>query len=249
MQFQVLNWRLFLIFAFDILVIGGAPFLIRPSPDALQRGVTVERTAANGRRFQFDVGPLNRNYVHLQDISRFLRAAVIALEDTRFYDHGGLDLEEILNALYTYQRGGRLRGASTLTQQLAKNLYLTHERTFKRKFLEALISISLEARLSKNKILELYLNSIEWGRGLIGIKQASQFYFKKAPRDLTLQESVFLAAIIPNPTRFGRLETDELPKKFVRRQMARALQILYDQDFISLEQFEEALLHPLELAQ
>lgn len=88
------------------------------------------------------------------------------------------------------------------------------------------------------------MNSIDWGRGLLGIADASTYYFKKRPRDLTLRESVFLAAIIPNPSRFGRLGEDQLPKRFARKQMMKALQSLYRQGMISLEEFERSLNNP-----
>jgi len=245
--FQALISRLFLTFLVDAICFSVLVFGLLPSPQKLRDGTVIQRTNATGKLFAFEVGPKNKNYVRLQDISKYLRSAVVALEDAKFYEHRGIDFDEILNALQSYQHGGRLRGASTLSQQLVKNLYLTHERSFRRKFYEALITLKIENTLTKNKILEIYLNSIEWGRGLIGIKQASHYYFKKRPKDLTLQESIFLAAIIPNPTRFGRLQEDQLPKQFVRRQMARALQALFELDQISLEQFQEALNHPIEL--
>ncbi len=231
----------------DLLVFAIIYFGILPSPRLLIEGGEITRIAANGKPFQFLVGPKNKNYVSLPQISRHLRAAVVALEDSRFYEHHGIDPEEILNALERFSRGGKLRGASTLTQQLAKNLYLTHKRSFFRKFKEALIATKLEQSLPKNKILEVYLNSIEWGRGLLGVRQAAMTYFKKRPRDLTVQESVFLAAIIPNPTRFGRLNDNQIPKRFVRRQMTRALQTMYEQGVISLDQYQTALASPVQI--
>lgn len=246
-QFQVLISRLFLAFLADVFCFCFIIYGLIPSPRVLEDGATIQRVSATGKIFPFDVGPKNKNYVRLPEISKFLRSSVLALEDAKFYDHRGIDYDEVLNALSSYQMGGRLRGASTISQQLVKNLYLTHERSFRRKFFEALITLRIECSLSKNKILEIYLNSIEWGRGLIGIKQAAFYYFKKRPKDLSLQESVFLAAIIPNPTRFGRLQEDQLPKQFVRRQMSRALQSLFESDQISIEQYQEALSHPIEL--
>jgi len=246
MQFQVFIFRICLTFIVDLAVIGLFFALTLPMPQTLANGSVIARRAANGKIFSYEVGPTNKNYVRLNNISRYLRASVIALEDARFYEHRGIDFEEVGNAVNTFFKGGRLRGASTITQQLAKNLYLSPERTFRRKFWEAVIAINIEAQLPKNKILELYLNSIEWGRGLMGIRQASYFYFKKRPSDLSLQESVFLAAIIPNPSRFGRINPNELPRRFVRRQMSRALETLFDQNLITLDQYQEALTRPLE---
>lgn len=248
MQTQGMIFRLWLAVIIDIFVALLLYFCLLPSMTPLVEGGHLVRTAANGKTFDFDVGPKNKNYVPLPQISRHLRAAVVALEDSRFYEHRGIDFNEVLNALEGFSRGRRLRGASTLSQQLVKNLYLTHDRSLRRKSLEALITLKLEMSLSKNKILELYLNSIEWGRGLLGIGQASQHYFRKRPRDLSLSEAIFLAAIIPNPTRFSRLSENQIPKRFVRRQMSRALQSLFEQGLITLEQYQTALLNPLELA-
>jgi monofunctional biosynthetic peptidoglycan transglycosylase len=133
--------------------------------------------------------------------------------------------------------GKRLRGASTISQQLVKNLFLTSERSFERKFWEALITIKLEAHVSKERILELYMNGIDWGRGLIGIRAAAQFYFGRSPEDLSIKQAVFLAAIIPNPARFSRN-----PKShFVQTRMMMALEALYRARIISLEEYSVAV--------
>lgn len=248
MGFQALLSRILFVFGVDAAIAGIVFFVVLPDTVGLAKGKKVMRTNAAGKEFEFAVGPINKNYVPLSDISRHLRAAVIALEDAKFYEHRGVDIEEVGNAFGSYMRGRRLRGASTISQQLAKNLFLTHRRSFRRKIYEALITVKLEMTLSKNKLFELYLNSIEWGRGLLGIKQAAHYYFKKRPKDLSLKEAVFLAAIIPNPTRFGRVDDFQMPKRFVRLQMARALQTLFEQDLISLDQYRDALLQPLEIS-
>jgi len=250
---QALFWRLLirwgLIGALDAAFFLIVYFGFLPPTGRLASGTTIDRELSGGKEVEFRLDPRGKSYVRLNEVSRYLRASVLALEDAKFYEHRGFDLEEMMNALEaTLQRGRRLRGASTISQQLVKNLYLTHERSFRRKFLEALITIKLENTLSKNKIFETYLNSIEWGRGLIGIKDAAHYYFKKNPRELSVKEAVFLAAIIPNPTRFGRLDQSQTPRRFVRKQMTKALQSLYAQGLISLDDFREALFRPLELA-
>jgi membrane peptidoglycan carboxypeptidase len=247
MQIQVLIIRLFIAVFIDLVAVIGVAYVWLPDTSLLVEGTTLERRLHADKPFTFKAGPENKDYIRLSQISPFLRSAVMTLEDARFYEHRGVDIFEIFNAVDArVTEGGRLRGASTLTQQLAKNLYLSPERTFRRKIEEALIAIKLENTLSKSKILELYLNSVEWGRGLLGIKQAAAFYFKKHPKDLSPKEAVFLAAILPNPTYFGRVRSDRGPSVHIRRQMGRALQRLYEQGLISLEEFQEALQEPME---
>ncbi len=136
----------------------------------------------------------------LPEISHHLKNAVILGEDGSFFKHNGIDLAEIKAAVEaTVKHKKRLRGASTITQQLAKNLYLSPSRNPLRKLREFLIARRLEIHLTKLRILELYLNAIEWGDGIYGAEAASLFYFKKSAAALSQSEAVFLAAIIPNP--------------------------------------------------
>ena len=136
-------------------------------------------------------------------ISPLLRRAVLAAEDDRFYLHHGFDLEEIGNAIERAQRGGRLRGASTITQQVAKNLFLWEGRSFLRKGYEAYLTLVLEVCLSKDRILDLYLNLAEWGDGVFGAEAGARRHFGKGARALTLEEGARLAAILPSPIRWS----------------------------------------------
>lgn len=219
-----------------------------PDTSKLLTGITLERRTSEGKVFQFTAGPKNKKYIRLNQIPKILRDAVITLEDARFYEHHGFDWIQIQKVIETADDQKRIRGASTISQQLAKNLYLSTERTLKRKFLEALITLKLEHTLTKDRILELYLNSIDWGRGLLGISDATAYYFKKSPAGLNLKEAVFLAAIIPNPSRFGRFTEDRIPKKFVRTQMMRALKELYANGEISFGAFQEVMERPYEFS-
>ena len=133
----------------------------------------------------------------------YLRQAVVAAEDASFFTHEGFDWEGIKDAaLYNLEAGELKRGGSTITQQLAKNLYLSSERSLLRKAREALITRSLEHHLTKERILELYLNVAEWGQGVYGAEAASRHHFKKSSRDLTANEAAWLAAILPSPRRY-----------------------------------------------
>lgn len=135
-------------------------------------------------------------------ISRHLRRAVLASEDDRFYLHNGIDFVEIEKALERRRQGGRLRGASTLTQQVAKNLFLWNGRSYIRKGLELYLTLLLELVLSKDRILDLYLNLAEWGPGVYGAEAAARTHFGKSAAALTRDESARLAAILPSPRRW-----------------------------------------------
>ncbi len=136
-------------------------------------------------------------------LSTNLRRAVLASEDDRFYLHHGVDFVEIQKALDRRKAGGKLRGASTLTQQVAKNLFLWNGRSFIRKGLEAYVALWLELLLSKERILDLYLNLAEWGDGIFGAESASRWYFRKSAATLTREEAARLAAILPSPRRWS----------------------------------------------
>jgi monofunctional biosynthetic peptidoglycan transglycosylase len=136
-------------------------------------------------------------------IAPSLRRAVLAAEDDRFYLHEGFDLEEIGEAVARRRRGDRLRGASTITQQVAKNLFLWEGRSFVRKGLEAYLTLVLEICLSKERILDLYLNLAEWGDGVFGAEMAARAHFRTSARRLTSDQAALLAAILPAPRRWS----------------------------------------------
>lgn len=136
-------------------------------------------------------------------LSPHLRRAVLASEDDRFYLHHGIDFVEIDQALERRRRGGRLRGASTLTQQVAKNVFLWNGRSYLRKGLELYLTLWLELLLTKERILDLYLNLAEWGPGIYGAEAASRAHFRKSAAALTREEAARLAAILPSPRRWA----------------------------------------------
>lgn len=140
------------------------------------------------------------------DISKQMAIAVIAAEDQNFPFHFGFDFEQIEKALEQHERGRRLRGASTITQQVAKNLFLWEGRSFIRKGFEAYFTVLIELLWSKERILEVYLNIIEMGDMIFGVGAASQIYFKKLPAKLTRSQAALLAATIPNPTRYSAIK-------------------------------------------
>jgi monofunctional biosynthetic peptidoglycan transglycosylase len=142
----------------------------------------------------------SQRWIALGRLPRSLSKAVLIAEDASFYDHNGFDFSEMGNAVKTaLQTFSFPRGASTITQQLAKNLYLSESRNPLRKLREAVITVKLENSLSKARILELYLNVIELGPQTFGVEAAAQKYFGISARDLSESQSAFLAAVIPNP--------------------------------------------------
>ncbi|OGQ58065.1 MAG: hypothetical protein A3I75_01535 [Deltaproteobacteria bacterium RIFCSPLOWO2_02_FULL_50_16] len=146
--------------------------------------------------------PCSIEWTPLDQISPFVPRAVVLAEDIRFFRHHGFDWTSLKKAMKAnWQRGKIVWGASTLTMQLAKNLYLSPEKTLGRKLREAMLTIKLERSLPKERILEIYLNVAEWGPSVFGITAASEKYFMKAPHDLGPLEASFLASILPNPQR------------------------------------------------
>jgi len=154
---------------------------------------------SRGKKFN-----LRYRWTSLSGISSHLVRAVVMAEDDKFYQHEGFDWEEIRNAVDKDIREKRFsRGASTITQQLAKNLYLNPKKSLLRKLREALIARALDRRLRKRRILELYLNIVEWGDGVFGAEAASQFYYQKPASELTPSEAIRMACTIPNPLRYS----------------------------------------------
>lgn len=137
--------------------------------------------------------------VSLARIPRDLRHAVIAAEDGAFYDHSGVDWKELNIVIQGSRKGGRVRGASTITQQLVKNLFLSTHGSVFRKLPEYALTPVAELVLSKDRILELYLNEIEWGPGVWGVEAASQYHYKKSAANLSRVQAARLAACIPAP--------------------------------------------------
>lgn len=153
----------------------------------------------------FNVGPSNPFFVRIGEVSPYLRNAILTAEDAGFYRHSGFHEEAIRQAIVVnLKEGAFIRGGSTLSMQLVKNVYLTRQKTIARKVEEAIIVWMIENLdlISKNRMFEVYLNIIEWGPDVYGAKDASRFYFGKQPSDLNLAEALFLTSIIPSPKRF-----------------------------------------------
>ena len=176
-------------------------------------------------------GLKEESVVRLGDISPYLVIAVLTNEDGNFLIHSGLDSGEIRRAVSDRLfRGRRLRGASTISQQLVKNVFLSAERSFSRKFLEAIYSIKLEREFTKEEILSLYLHVAQFGSSTYGVGEATGKYFNRKPRDLDIEEAVLLVMVLPEPEGRGRrLEAEELNDRdrgFLRRLLLRTHAVL-----------------------
>lgn len=200
------GWRRWLRRGFTAALIAAlapVPFIllftvIDPPITAVMLGRVADRLVSGDRPIWPQRRPVSR-----AQISPHLRRAVLASEDDRFYLHHGIDFVEIENALERRRRGGRLRGASTLTQQVAKNLFLWNGRSFVRKGLEAYLTLWLELILSKERILDLYINLAEWGPNQFGAEAGARAHFGKSAAALTRDEAARMAAILPAPRRWS----------------------------------------------
>ena len=156
---------------------------------------------------------LRHYWVGWGEIAPSAKAAVIAAEDQRFFAHHGFDLESIVDAAYERVKGDRERGASTISQQVAKNLFLWPGASFVRKGLEAYLTALIELLWPKHRILEVYLNIAQFGPGVFGIEAASVKFFQKSAAELTTEQAATLAAVLPNPTRYRA----DRPSAYVQR--------------------------------
>jgi hypothetical protein len=192
--------------------------------------------------YYIETGPESDNWTAFEDISRYVREAVVEAEDTLFYKHNGILLSRIKTAAEINLKRKKIRyGASTITMQTAKNLFLTREKTLARKLKELFFVWYLESNFTKDEILTLYLNIAEFGPKIYGIKAASAYYFGRAPADLDLRQAVFLAKLLPSPVKRHEAKIrGRVPKKQARRIRA-LLQQMIDSKRITEAERDQAL--------
>ena len=189
-----------------------------------------------------EFGEERRAVVSIQDVPVIMKQAILAAEDERFYQHGGVDTQGVLRALYAnLVSGGKRQGASTITQQVAKNFFLSSEKTYTRKLYEALLSFKIEHNLSKDQILELYINQIFLGQRAYGFAAAAQIYFGKPLGELTLAEAAMLAGLPKAPSTFNPV----INPKRARLRQQYVLRRMNELGFITDAQQEAALQQPL----
>jgi hypothetical protein len=181
------------------------PARLPPALTRLRGDFAHEVITSDGTRQTIDVSAASPSFIARTDVPPLFIETLLLGEDAAFFSHRGLDLSELPKALAVSRaKGTAVRGASTITQQLAKNLFLSRERTLRRKLQELALAFLLESTLGKDRILEIYLNVIEWGPGLYGLRPAARHYFEKEPSALTPKEMAFLVALIPGPTKYQR---------------------------------------------
>lgn len=203
-----------------ILAIGVSVYTIKtiasaPSVDPKEINNLLNQTStildSNGNLIEKIQTEEYRTIVGLDKMPKHLRDAFTSIEDERFYSHFGVDIRGIMSSMLDNVRAGKaVRGASTITQQLSRNLYLTNEKKLDRKIKEAYIAIKLERSLTKNQIMEAYLNRIYLGQGAYGVQEASQTYFSKNVEDLTIAEAATMAGIVKSPTKYSIYQTVRL---------------------------------------
>ncbi len=149
-----------------------------------------------------EFGKLDRDYISYDEMGNNVKRAVIAAEDQSFFTHSGFDYKAIEKAIKFNEKGNKIRGGSTISQQTAKNVFLWQGRSWLRKGLETVYTFIIEIVWGKDVILERYLNSIEMGRGVFGVEAASKYYFQKSSKDLSKNEAAWIATILPNPKKY-----------------------------------------------
>jgi penicillin-binding protein 1A len=190
-----------------------------------------------------EFGEEHRDFVPIGQIPDMMKKAVLAIEDARFYDHGGIDWIRALGAVRANLRGGFRQGGSTISMQVARNFFLTREKVLSRKANEVMLTYKMEAALSKDQILELYMNQIYLGQRSFGFSAAAQMYFGKSLKELSIAETAMLAGLPQNPSRHNPVSN---PKRAKARQHL-VLKRLYELEYIDKAQYEQALHEPLRI--
>ena len=246
------NWWLFLVMSFlalltvAALMIGLAAALIYPDLPSLDALTNYQpklplRVYSEDGYLLAEYGEERRSFVDIKKVPKNMQSAVIAIEDIRFYKHGGVDTKGILRAALNNVTGGSKEGASTITMQVARNFFLSSERSFKRKINEAMLAIKIEHSLSKDKILELYINQIYLGQRAYGFAAAAQVYYGKPLDKLSLAETALLAGLPKAPSNYNPFVN---PKRAIKRQH-EVLHNMLRYGFIDEASYQAALKEPL----
>ncbi|OTP79698.1 Multimodular transpeptidase-transglycosylase [Caballeronia sordidicola] len=238
---------IFGLIASAVLVLGYALVVAQPNLPSLD-ALTDYRPKVPLRVYTADhvligeFGEERRSVVRIQDVPDYLKKAVLAIEDARFYDHGGVDVTGILRAgAVALTNGHASQGASTITMQVARNFFLSSEKTYTRKIYEMLLAYKIERALTKDQILEVYMNQIYLGQRAYGFASAARVYFGKDIKDITLAEAAMLAGLPKAPSAYNPVVNPKRAK--VRQQYI--LERMYELRYITREQYEEAAKQPL----
>lgn len=242
------NKVLLSIFLAVALLGGGAVALIADAlirvPDFSQmRGkVIVPIKLADKTWIDREVGPKTTDWVGAKQISNPMFMAVIASEDTSFFSHQGIDFHELQESIKKdWEEKRWARGASTITQQVIKNVYLSREKSLWRKFKELVWAREIEKVLSKTEILTFYLNMAEWGPSIYGVRAASQHYFGISPAEISAKQSAFLAMLLPSPIKSHSYFSKKALTPFAMGRVGKILRTMWRMGFLEEKQYREAL--------
>jgi monofunctional biosynthetic peptidoglycan transglycosylase len=218
--------------AFMLLVFGLVEMSL-PNLDGVENGVTIKIKSEGKKSHKKFISPDSDEFVHSRTLPGYVAGAIITSEDEDFFKHNGINVNEMLEAAeYDIKHFNLKCGGSTITQQVVKNIYLSGEKSFSRKFIEAVTAIRLEKKLSKRQILDYYLNIAEFGDGIYGIRQASYYYFDKEPGDMTPREAATLAVLMPKPKVRGKALITGKTTKFQKRRIANLLDRMKEEGYI-----------------
>ena len=217
-----------------------------PALERLRGDFVHEVEPPGGERRALLVSPASPDFIPLAAVPPLFVQTLLLGEDAGFYNHRGIDLSELPSAvLVNWSRGGPARGASTITQQLAKNLFLSREKRLGRKLQELSLALLLEATLDKQRILEIYLNVIEWGPDLYGLRPAARRYFSREPGDLTPRQMAFLVALVPGPLKYQRSLAGGTPSPGFLPLVDNLLAKLRAADALTEDEYQAALAEEL----
>jgi monofunctional glycosyltransferase len=206
--YRIFKWllRFAIIFFVSTVLIVFAMRWINP----VTSSIMIQRQIASFIRGDFEL--VNYHWVDYDNVSKYMPIAIVAAEDQNFPNHFGFDFKQIEKAIKQNKKGKRIRGASTITQQVAKNLFLWEGKSFIRKGIEAYFTILIELLWDKKRILEVHMNIAEFGKNIFGVGIASLTYYKVPPSKLSMSQAALLAAVLPNPLRYSVLK----PSGYVR---------------------------------
>jgi monofunctional glycosyltransferase len=230
------------------LALGGLASLIvdvvTNVPDFTKLKTSMEVTVKNakGDKTTRIIGPKTKAWVPISEISNYALMAVIASEDSSFFSHDGVDFHELKEAIKKDWKEKRwARGASTITQQVVKNTFLSREKTLWRKFKEFFWAREMDKVLSKTEILNFYFNLVEWGPGIYGIREASRVYFGVPPSQLTARQGAFLAMLLPSPIKYHTYFKKKQLSEWATGRVNRILQVMAKMGFVEEEVYQAAL--------
>ncbi len=206
----------------------------------LEKGYVLTRINQEGQANYSLSGKKPNSWVSLNQISKVAAHAIVVSEDWAFFQHSGVDVGQVKEAVTEALEGERTRGASTISQQVIKNIFLTKEKTLSRKVTEVLYTTYMEKHVSKDKILEVYLNIAEFAPGVYGIKAASEHYFKKKPSQLSAREGAFLAMLLPSPKRYSQSFREKKLTDYADQTVNQILDKMVVANYLPKEKLEHA---------